>query len=92
MAYSSKRSQKPKNSIGRKKFGGVSRLFFFALPSSFLLAKTFWNSDQVTTQIGSTMMGSKRRKTKTNLTGLEQGYVVVEVVCGRRVVVSVWRW
>jgi hypothetical protein len=38
--------------------------FFFALPSSFLLAETFWNSDQVTTRIGSTMMESKSRKTK----------------------------
>jgi hypothetical protein len=38
--------------------------FFFALPSSFLLAETFWNPDQVTTRIGSTMMESKSRKTK----------------------------
>jgi hypothetical protein len=68
MAYSSKRSQKPKNSIGRKNFGGVSRLFF-ALPSSFLLAETFWNSDQVTTQIGSAMMGNKSRKTKIRICG-----------------------
>jgi hypothetical protein len=66
--------------------------FFFALPSSFLLAETFWNSDQVTTRIGSTMMESKSRKTKTNITGQEQGYVVVEAVSGRRVVASVWRW
>jgi hypothetical protein len=35
------------------------------------------------------MMRSKSRKTKTNLTGLEQGYVVAEAVCGRRVVASV---
>jgi hypothetical protein len=60
MAYSSKRSQKPKNSIGRKKI----RRSFQTFLSSFLLTETFWNSDQVTTQIGSTMMESKSRKMK----------------------------
>jgi hypothetical protein len=69
MAYSSKRSQKPKNSIGRKKIQRSFQTFFFALPSSFLLAETFWNSDQVTTRIGSAMMGNKSRKIKTRICG-----------------------
>jgi hypothetical protein len=42
---------------------------FFALPSSFLLAETFWNSDQVTTRIGSALMGNNSRKTKTRICG-----------------------
>jgi hypothetical protein len=71
MAYSSKRSQKPKNSIGQFFFRRSFQtffLFFFALPS-FLLSETFWNSDQVTTRIESAMMGNKSRKTKTRICG-----------------------
>jgi hypothetical protein len=81
MAYSSKRSQKPKNSIGRKKK--------FALLSSFLLAETLWNSDQVTTRIGSTMMESKSRKTKECMAVVIAESVVVVVMAESVVAVGI---
>jgi hypothetical protein len=54
--------------------------FFFALPSSFLLAETLWNSDQVTTRIGSAMMGNKSRKTKKFMAGMVAELVVAVVM------------
>jgi hypothetical protein len=89
MAYSSKRSQKPKNSIGRKKNSEEFSDFFFALPSSFLLAETFWNSDQVTTRIGSTMMENKSRKTKKFIAVVIVGLVVAVVMAESVVLVVI---
>jgi hypothetical protein len=88
MAYSSKRSQKPKNSIGRIFFWSFQTLFF-ALPSSFLLAKISWNSDQVTTWIGSTMMESKSRKTKECMAVVIAGLVVAVVMAETAVAVVI---
>jgi hypothetical protein len=58
------------------------------LLSSFLLAETFWNSDQVTTQIGSAKMGNKSRKMKECM-AVEIAESVVAVVTEELVVAVV---
>jgi hypothetical protein len=81
MAYNSKRSEKPKT-VYAKKNSEEFLDFFFALPSSFLLAETFWNSDQDTTQIGSTMMESKSRKMTECMAVMIAESVVAVVMAG----------